>query len=399
MLRFSIRLAALVAFGLLGSAAQSEPIKIGILTDMAGPYADMAGRGSAVAAEMAAEDLGPILGEKVVIVSADHQNKADVATAIARRWFDAEKVDAIADLVTSSTALAVQALGTQMNRMTLISGGASSDLTGAACSPTSVSWTYDSYSIATGLTKMVAAKGRKSWFFVTPDYAFGTALQRDASQALEKVGGRVVGSVRPPMGSPDMSSFLMTASAKDPDVIAFASAGDDLILSIRQAREFGLPRKDQALVGLFGSIYTVRALGLDSAQGTLISEAFYWNLDDQTRSFSRRFFERTGVMPAQIHAGTYSAVLNYLRAVQESGSRDPKTVISTMRNMPLDDMFARNARLRPDGRLTHDMYLFKVKTPGDSKEPWDYYTLEATIPGDEAFRPLAEGNCPLVKTQ
>jgi branched-chain amino acid transport system substrate-binding protein len=201
------------------------------------------------------------------------------------------------------------------------------------------------------------------------------------------------------MGSPDMSSFLLTASAQDPDVIAFASAGDDLILSIRQAREFGLPRKDQALVGLFGSIYTVRALGLASAQGTLISEAFYWNLDDQTRSFSRRFFQRTGVMPAQIHAGTYSAVLNYLRAVHKSGSRDPKTVIETMRNMPLDDMFARNARLRPDGRLTHDMYLFKVKAPGESKEPWDYYTLEATIPGDEAFRPLSEGNCPLVKTQ
>jgi branched-chain amino acid transport system substrate-binding protein len=260
---------------ILSDPALAEPLKIGVLTDMAGPYADVAGKGSVVAAEMAVEDAGPVFGQKAIVVFADHQNKADVASGIARRWIDTEKVDAIADLVTSSVALAVQALSNQKDRVTLISGGASSDLTGSACVPTSVSWTYDSYSISTGLTQHVASGGSKSWFFITPDYAFGTALQRDATAALEKSGGRVVGSVRPPMGTSDMSSFLLTAEAQQPNVIAFASAGDDLILSIRQASEFGLPRPGQSLVGLFGSIYTVHALGLQSAQGTLISEAFY----------------------------------------------------------------------------------------------------------------------------
>jgi branched-chain amino acid transport system substrate-binding protein len=379
----------------LGGLASAEPLKIGVLNDMAGPYSDVTGKGSVVAAELAAEDAGPVFGQKAIVIFADHQNKADVGSAIARRWFDREKVDAIADLVTSSVALAVQALGNQMDRVTLISGGASSDLTGSACVPTSVSWTYDSYAISTGLTQRVASSGAKSWFFVTPDYAFGTALQRDATAALERSGGRVVGSVRPPMGTSDMSSFLLTAQAQNPNVIAFASAGDDLILSIRQAHEFGLPQPGQSLVGLFGSIYTVHALGLQNAQGMLISEAFYWDMDDQTRAFSKRFFERMHVMPSQIHAGTYSAVLNYIRAVQRSGSRDAKTVVATMRDMPLDDMFARHAQLRVDGRMTHDMYLFKVKTPAESRGPWDYYKVEAVIPGRDAFRPLADGNCPL----
>ena len=379
--------------------ASADPLKIGVLTDMAGPYADMAGKGSVVAAEMAAEDAGPVFGQNATIVFADHQNKADAASGIARRWFDAEKVDAIADLVTSSAALAVQALSNQKDRVTLISGGASSDLTGSACVPTSVSWTYDSYSVATGLTRQVASTGAKSWFFITPDYAFGTALQRDATAALEKAGGRVVGSVRPPMGTSDMSSFLLTASAQNPNVIAFASAGDDLILSIRQAREFGLPQPGQSMVGLFGSIYTVHAIGLQLAQGTLISEAFYWDMDDQTRAFSKRFFERMHVMPSQIHAGTYSAVLNYIHAVQRSNSRDAKTVVATMRDMPLDDMFARHAQLRIDGRMTHDMYLFRVKTPAESHGAWDYYKVEAVIPGNSAFRPLADGNCPLALQQ
>jgi branched-chain amino acid transport system substrate-binding protein len=391
---------ALGAFALTTTQPlKADPVKIGILTDMAGPYADMAGRGSVVAAELAAEDAGPVLGSPAVIISADHQNKADVASAIARRWFDADKVDAIADLVTSSAALAVEAIGTKMDRVTLISGGASSDLTGTACSPTSVSWTYDSYSIATGLTKIVAGDGHKKWFFVTPDYAFGTALQRDAAAALESVGGNVVGSVRPPIGAADMSSFLLTAVARDPQVIAFASAGDDLISSIREAHEFGLPKKGQSIVGLFGSVYTVRSLGLESAQGTLISEAFYWDFDEQTRAFSKRFFARTHAMPSQIHAGTYSAVLNYLRAVQKSGSRDAKTAIATLRDMPLDDMFARHARLRKDGRMVHDMYLFEVKAPKESHGPWDYYHVKAIIPGEQAFRPLNGGNCPLATTQ
>jgi len=385
---------SLMAFGV--SARAEEPLKIGVLTDMAGPYSDVTGKGSVVAAEMAAEDAGPVFGQKVVIIFADHQNKADVGSALARRWIEREKVDAIADLVTSSVALAVQSLANQLDRVTLISGGASSDLTGSACAPTSVSWTYDSYSISTGLTKRVAVGGSKSWFFVTPDYAFGTALQRDASAALQRAGGAVVGSVRPPMGSSDMSSFLLTAQAKQPSVIAFASAGDDLILSIRQAHEFGLPEPNQSLVSLFGSVFMVHALGLKSAQGTLISEAFYWDLDDQTRAFSRRFFERVQTMPSQIHAGTYSAVLNYIRAVRQAGTRDAKTVVATLRNMHIEDMFARNAVLRADGRLVHDMYLFKVKTPQASKAPWDYYKLEAVIPGQEAFRPLAEGGCPLV---
>jgi len=384
----------LVVFSL--SARAEEPLKIGVLTDMAGPYSDVTGKGSVAAAEMAAEDAGPVFGRKAVIISADHQNKADVGSAIARRWIERENVDAIADLVTSSVALAVQSLANQLDRVTLISGGASSDLTGSACVPTSVSWTYDSYSISTGLTKRVAASGAKSWFFIAPDYAFGTALQRDASAALQRAGGEVVGSVRPPMGASDMSSFLLTAQSKRPNVIAFASAGDDLILSIRQAHEFGLPDPNQSLVSLFGSIYMVHALGLKSAQGTLISEAFYWDLDEQTRSFSRRFFERVHTMPSQIHAGTYSAVLNYIRAVQKASSRDAKTVVATLRDMHIEDMFARNAVLRADGRLVHDMYLFKVKAPEESKAPWDYYKLEAVIPGQEAFRPLAEGGCPLV---
>jgi branched-chain amino acid transport system substrate-binding protein len=385
---------AMALIALEGRAA-AEPLKIGVLNDMAGPYSDVTGKGSVVAAELAAEDAGPVFGQKAIVIFADHHNKADVGSAIARRWFDQEKVDAIADLVTSSVALAVQALGNQMDRVTLISGGASSDLTGSACVPTSVSWTYDSYSISTGLTQRVASSGAKSWFFVTPDYAFGTALQRDATAALERSGGRVVGSVRPPMGTSDMSSFLLTAQAQNPNVIAFASAGDDLILSIRQAREFGLPQPGQSLVGLFGSIYMVHALGLQNAQGTLISEAFYWDFDDQTRAFSKRFFERMRTMPSQIHAGTYSAVLNYIRAVQRSGSRDAKTVVAAMRDMPLDDMFARHAKLRVDGRMVHDMYLFKVKTPAESRGPWDYYKVESVIPGHEAFRPLADGNCPL----
>ena len=394
----SVRLAMSIAVSLVAfsvSTRAEEPLKIGVLTDMAGPYSDMTGRGSLVAAEMAAEDAGAVFGQKAVIISADHQNKADVGSAIARRWFERENVDAIADLVTSSVALAVQSLANQLDRVTLISGGASSDLTGSACVPTSVSWTYDSYSISTGLTKRIVTSGAKSWFFITPDYAFGAALQRDASTALQRAGGEVVGSVRPPMGASDMSSFLLTAQSKRPSVIAFASAGDDLILSIRQAHEFGLPEPNQSLVSLFGSIYMVHALGLKSAQGTLISEAFYWDFDDQTRAFSKRFFERMRTMPSQIHAGTYSAILNYIRAVQRSGSRDAKTVVATMRGMPLDDMFARHAQLRVDGRMTHDMYLFKVKTPAESRGPWDYYKVEAVIPGQDAFRPLADGNCPL----
>jgi branched-chain amino acid transport system substrate-binding protein len=385
---------SLVAFGF--SARAEEPLKIGVLTDMEGPYSDVSGKGSVAAAEMAAEDAGPAFGQKVVVISAGHQNKADVGSVIARRWIEREHVDAIADLVTSSVALAVQSLANQLDRVTLISGGASSDLTGPACAPTSVSWTYDSYSISTGLTKRIAANGAKSWFFITPDYAFGTALQRDASAALERAGGEVVGSVRPPMGSSDMSSFLLTAQSKHPDVIALASAGDDLILSIRQAHEFGLPGPKQSLVGLFGSVYMVHGLGLKNAQGTLISEAFYWDMDEQTRAFSRRFFDRVHAMPSQIHAGTYSAVLNYIRAVQKAGTRDAKTVVATLREMHIEDMFARNAVLRADGRLVHDMYLFKVKSPEESKAPWDYYKLEAVIPGQEAFRPLAEGGCPLV---
>src|SRR5882757_5919522 len=382
--------------GLRQAGAQTAPVKIGVLTDMSSLYADNGGQGSVVAAQMAVDDFGGmILGRKIEVVSADHQNKADVGSGITRRWIDSENVEVILDVPNSAVALAVQGITRDRKKVFLATGAATSRLTGDECSVTGIHWTYDTYALSQGTTKAVSKLGVKTWYFLSADYSLGAQLEADSRKVIAAQGGTVAGSVKHPINTSDFSSYLLQAQSSKAEAIALADAGGDFINVVKQAGEFGVT-KTQKLVGLLVFIADVNSLGLPSAQGLILSSAFYWDLDDETRAWSKRFIDRTQKVPTMIHAGTYGAVMHYLKAVQGAGTVDGPTVASRMRELPVNDFMTKNGRIRQDGRLVRDMYLFRVKSPEESKYKFDYYKYLATIPGDEAFKPQEAGGCPLL---
>ena len=391
--------ALLLAAPLLATrpAHAQAPLRIGVITDMSGQYSDGNGAGSVQAARFAVEDFGPtVLGRPIEVVYADHQNKPDIAAGIVRQWLDTGGVDVVVEGVNSTVALAVQGVTRDRGKIFLISGAGSSDLTGKDCSPTSVHWTYDTYASANATARAVLKLGGKSWFFLTADYAFGQALQRDAGHAVEAGGGTVAGSVRHPFGATDYSSYLIQAQSSPAQVVAFANAGSDFANAAKQAVEFGLPASGKTLAAMQVTITDVPALGLQTVAGILFTDSWYWDLDDRTRAFGQRFFKARNAMPSAYQAGVASAVGHYLRAVRDLGTVDAMPVMDRMRATPVEDFFTPHGVIRADGRMVHDMYLMRFKKPGDSTGKWDLYHLEATIPGDEAFRPLAAGACPYV---
>jgi branched-chain amino acid transport system substrate-binding protein len=391
--------ACLLSAGAWAADLSDGVIKIGVLNDQSSLYADLSGQGSVVAAQMAVEDFGAEgKGMKVEIVSADHQNKPDIGSNIVRQWIDVDKVDVIVDVPTSSVALAVNEIVREKNKAFLVSGAASSDLTGKACSPNTVHWTYDTWALANGTGKAIVQTGGDTWFFLTADYAFGHALERDTTAVVEANGGKVLGAVRHPLNTADFSSFLLQAQSSGAKIIGLANAGGDTINSIKQASEFGIVAGGQNLAGLLVFITDVHALGLEIAQGLILTESFYWDMNDQTRAFSERFAPQyKGIHPSMVHAGVYASVLHYLKAIEAGGTDDGGKVIAKMKELPTDDPLFGKGTIRADGRKIHDMFLFQVKTPDESKGEWDYYKLRATIPAAEAFRPLDQGECPLVK--
>jgi len=379
------------------ASGAGDVIKIGVMADMTGPLASASGPGSLEAARMAAEDFGrSIGGKRIEVISADHQNKPDLGVAIARRWFDVEHVDVIADLSHSAVGLAVVEVARPLNKIVLVTGPGASNFTGKACAPTSIQWTWDTYAAAPSAVKSVFRPGADTWFFITTDFAFGHALERDATAEIEKLGGRVVGHVRAPFNSSDFSSFLLQAEQSKASVVAFATAGQDTINLVKQAAEFGLAKRGTLLVPLQMMIDEVKAIGLDLGHGDYATMAFHHDISAQSQAWSHRFFQRMKAMPTQIQAGTYSAVRHYLQAVKDSGADDPLVIVEKMRATPVNDMFASNGHIRRDGRLVHDMYLVQIKTATESHDPWDLVKIIKTIPGDEAFRPLSESECPLV---
>jgi branched-chain amino acid transport system substrate-binding protein len=396
-----IACAALVA--LAGGASAADKIsdgvvKIGVLTDMTGYYSDLAGPGSVLAAQMAVEDFGgKVLGKPIQVISADHQNKADVASNTARKWFDEEKVDVIADLVSSSTAGAVMPVAAEKKRITLLSGPATTAFTGEKCTPYNVHYTYNNWALANGTGREVVRQGGDTWFFLTADYVFGKSLEEDTSNVVKAAGGKVLGAARHPSpGTTDFSSYLLQAQASGAKIIGLANAGLDTVNCIKQAKEFGITPK-QSLAGLLVFISDVNALGLDTAKGLYLTTAFYWDLNDDTRKWSKRFFERHKKMPTMVHAGVYSAVMHYLQAVKAAGTDDADAVIAKMKATPVHDFFAKDGRIGPDGLHRHPMYLARVKSPAESKYPWDYYQIVKEIPADQAFPSVEAQKCPLVK--
>ena len=398
-LAFATGVAAALAAGAASAQISDDVIKIGVLNDQSGLYADISGQGSVLAARMAAEDAGgSIAGKKIEIIFGDHQNKPDVGSNIARQWLDTDKVDVIADVPTSSVALAIQEITKTKNRIFLISGAASSDLTGKACSPTGFHWTYDTYMLANGTGNALVKAGGDSWYFLTADYAFGHALERDTGAAVTAAGGKVVGAVRHPLNTPDFSSFLLQAQSSKAKVIGLANAGGDTINSIKQAAEFGIVSGGQRLAGLLVFITDVHSLGLKTAQGLVVTESFYWDLNDETRAWSKAFMAKSGgKAPSMVQAGIYSAVKHYLAAVKETGTDEATKVSEKMRATPVNDFMTKNGTIRPDGRVMRDAYLLQVKKPEESKAAWDYYKVLATIPAKDAFRPLEQTECALVK--
>jgi branched-chain amino acid transport system substrate-binding protein len=374
-----------------------DTVKLGVLADMSGLYSDLSGIGSVVATQMAAEDFGgTVLGKKIEVVSADHQNKPDIGSNIAREWIDQQGVDAIVDVPVSSIAFAVQQIAKERNRVLLISSSGSSDLTGKSCSSTSVHWTYDTYALAETAGKAMIQQGGDSWFFITADYAFGHALERDTAAIVKANGGTVVGAVRHPQDTADLSSFLFQAQTSKAKVIGLANAGGDTINSIKQANEFGIIRGGQKMIGLLTYISDVHGMGLQYAKGLILASAFYWDLTDETRAWTRRFMERSKKIPTMANAGAYGATLHYLKAIKEAGTDEAQAVVRKMKEIPVNDFFTKGGSVREDGRVIRSMYLFQVKSPEESKYPYDYYKLLNTVPGEQAFRPLAEGGCPLV---
>jgi branched-chain amino acid transport system substrate-binding protein len=389
------------AVALLGGAAQAEisgnAVKIGVMNDQSGLYADLAGQGSVEAARMAVEDFGgSVNGAAIEVLSADHQNKPDVGSNIVRQWIDVDDVDVIVDVPTSSVALAVTEIVKEKDRVFLVSGAATTQLTGEACSPNTIHYTYDTYALAVGTGRAMVQEGGDSWFFITADYAFGHQLEEDTSNVVREEGGEVLGSVRHPLSSSDFSSYLLQAQGSGAKVIGLANAGTDTTNSIKQANEFGITEAGQSLAGLLLFISDVHALGLDVAQNLVLTTGFYWDMNDETRAWSERFNERVGQMPTMVQAGVYSAVTHYLNAIQAAGSDQAKAVVDQMKATPINDFFAKNGIIRDDGRMVHDMYLARVKTPEESSGDWDYYEILRTIPGDQAFLPLSKSTCALV---
>jgi branched-chain amino acid transport system substrate-binding protein len=393
------RLLALCAAGaaLFAAPASAQGVKIGILNDQSGVYADYGGKYSIEAAKMAVEDFGgEVLGRKIELVTADHQNKPDLATAIARRWYDTEGVDMITELTTSSVALAVQELSKEKKKIDIVVGAATSRLTGDACTPYGFHWAYDTHALAVGTGGALVEAGGDTWFFLTADYAFGYALEKDTTDIVTAKGGKVLGSVRIPLNSSDFSSFLLQAQSSKAKIVGLANAGLDTTNSIKQAAEFGIVKGGQKLAGLLMTLSEVHGLGLEAAQGLILTEGFYWDHDDKSRAFAERFIKRTGRMPSMIHAGTYSATLSYLKAVKAAGSKDSEAVAKKLKELPVDDAFAQG-KVQENGRMVHDLYLFEVKKPSESKKPWDYYKQLAVVPGDKAFLSAKDSGCPLTK--
>ena len=396
--------AAALCLGSLAIAGQAtaqvsdDVVKIGVLTDMSGQYSDLNGPGSLLAAQMAAADFGgKVLGKPIEIIGADHQQKADIGVGIARRWIENEKVDAISDVTNSAIALAVQQLTRETSRVALFASPGTTDLTGKQCSPTGFHWVYDNYSNAVGPLKALIDKGNDSFFIITADFAFGHSLEKIASEAIKTNGGKVLGSVRHPFGAADLSSFLLPAQASKAKVILLATAGKDMTTAIKQANEFGIIAGGQAIAAPVVFITDVHALGLPTAQGISFVEGFYWDQNDETRAFAKRFFETRKTMPTSVHAGVYSSITHYLKAIQAAGTDDAKAVAAKMRELPVNDFFAKDGKVREDGRMVHNMLLVQVKKPSESKQPWDYYNILATVPGEQAFQSLAQSECPLVK--
>lgn len=404
MTRSLILLACLAALVTNQAQAADLPVfRIGVLNDQSGLYADIAGPGSVEATRMAVEDFKPeSRGFRVDILAGDHLNKPDVGVGIVRRWFDTEGVDVIADVPTSSVALAVSSIARERNKVLLIDSAGSSDLTGTACSPNTVHWTYDTWALANSSARAMLRQGGKTWFFITADYAFGQSLERDATQIITAQGGQVVGHAMAPFQTTDFSSYLLQAQASGAAVVALANSGGDTINAIKQAGEFGISNSGQKLVALLAFISDIHSVGLQTAQGLLLTSAFYWDKDDGTRTFSKRFAAKnSGRMPTMNQAGAYASALHWMKAVASldpasPSARDGAAVVAAMKAIPTDDALFGRGSVRADGRVLHDLYLYQVKTPGESKGPYDFYKLVDTIPGDQAFRPLAQGGCPLV---
>jgi len=390
--------AALALSAIAQAQISDDVVKIGVMNDMSGLYADISGQGSAEAARMAIADFGgTVNGKKIELITADHQNKPDVGGAIARQWYDNDKVDAIVDVPTSSVALAVQDVARERKNVFLISGAAASDLTGKACSPTGIHWTYDTVSLANGTGSAVVKAGGDTWFFITADYAFGHALERDTAAVVTASGGKVLGSVKVPLNTPDFSSYLLQAQASKAKIVGLANAGGDTINSIKQAAEFGLVEGGQKMAGLLVFITDIHSLGLKTANGLQLTSAFYWDQNDETRAWSKRFMEKVNHAPTMVQAGVYGAVTHYLNAIKASGSDDGLTVVKKMKETPVNDFMTKNGKILENGRVIRDMYLFEVKKPADSKGPWDYFKQIATIPGEQAFKRPGGNECPLVK--
>ena len=402
--RAAILFAVALALSTPAVAQQASPqaagdrVRIGVLTDMSGTFSDISGPGAVLAVRMAVEDFGgSVLGKPIDVLIADHQNKPDIGANTAREWFDREGVVMIQDLMNSAVALAVMNLAVANNRIAIVNGASTSVITNEKCTPNSVHYTWDTYALAKSTARAVVQRGGDTWFFLTVDYAYGHALAHDTGEFVKQAGGRVLGEVRHPLNTQDFSSFLLQAQTSGAKIVGLANGGADTINAIKTAAEFGIRRSGQNLAGLGYNLNDTAALGLQVAQGLMFTEAFYWDMNDETRAWSKRFFDRFGKMPTSTQAGNYSSTLHYLQAVKAAGTTEAKAVMAKMREMPINDFFAKNGRIREDGRMVHDMYLAQVKSPAESKGPWDFYKILATVPGDEAFRPLSESACPLVK--
>ena len=397
--RTALAFAAILAtFAPPASQAGPDEVTIGVLTDISGPYGSIAGTGSIIAAQMAVEDFGgKVLGKPIKVVSADHLNKPDIGASIARKWFDVDGVNAIFDLTNSAVSLAVVEIARERGKVVAFSGPSTADLTGKACTETTTHWAYDTYSLVNGSVKLLLKQGVKSWFFLALDATGGRAIEAIGTRAINEGGGSVIGKVHHPLNTPDFSSFLLQAQQSGAKAIALANAGADTVNSIKQAGEFGLPDSGIKLVGLIFLINDVHAVGLKTAHNAILSETFYWDLSDETRAWNKRFMSRHNAPANMIQAGVYNSVTHYLKAMQKAGTDDGKTVSKVMRELPVNDAFMKDVKIRADGRVMRDVYIFRVKAPSESKAPWDYYETTGRIPAEDAFRPAAESDCPLMK--
>jgi len=391
---------ALLASTAISNAAELSGgvVKIGVLNDQSGTYSDFGGKGSVAAAEIAIEEFNPSAkGIKVELISADHQTKPDVASAIARKWYETEQVDAIADLTGSSVAIAINNMARDLKKITLMTGPGTTALTNKECSPTGFHWGWDTYSQSVSSASALLDKGYKDWFILSADYAFGHQMVADLSRVVTEKGGKIVGSVKHPLGTMDFSSFLLQAQSSGAQLIALANGGSDTVNALKQAADFGIAQNGQALAGMVVVMSDVKALGLQSAQGLTFATSYYWDRDERSRAFAKKFIERRGVMPGMIHAATYSAVLHYLKAIEAAGTDDATAVAAKMRDMPVNDDFTQTGKIRADGRMITDMYLVQVKSPKDSKSEWDYFDILSTIPAEQTAAPLSQTTCPTAK--